>query len=384
MYLQTNGGTTFTSKSTIFANGSGATNCFQAGDGTFDSLGYNLETDTADCLGTPTTGDQSGVSSAHLALGPLQNNGGPTMTMAPGLGSFAVDQGTHNGIGGVAEQRGLPRTFDMNPANADDGTDVGAVEQSVKATPANNDFGSLQWGTTSGTQLFLMNNYTGNALPAGTVLSGANAGDFRTSSDGCTNTSITNNTFCTMEVAFHPVSAGNGVRNASLAFSVSPVQLAALTGDVTEYISLVPKPKDFGSTQVGTPTSAVKFTVTNAGPGNSGTLAATLAGANASEFGITENNCTGHTLANLGTCTVSVRFAPTSAGAKAAKLNITGTPGGTQSSALTGTATAPPPPPPPPATGPTGQRSAALKKCKKKKSKQARKKCKKKANKLPV
>jgi len=381
VYLFTNAGTTFTSKSTIFANGIGAANCAHPGDGTFASDGYNLDTGTS-CLGTPTTGDQSSVSSAHLALGPLQNNGGPTATMAPGLTSFAVDKGTHVGIGGVADQRGRIRTFDMNPDG--DGTDVGAVEQSVKATPANNDFGSLQWGTTSGTQLFLMNNYTGNALPAGTVVGGANAGDFQTSTDGCTNTGIPNNTFCTLDVAFHPVSAGNGVRNASLAFSVSPVQLATLTGDVTEYISLVPKPKDFGSTQVGTPTGAVTFTVTNAGPGTSGTLAAALAGANASEFGITQNNCTGHTLANLGTCTVSVRFAPTSAGAKAAKLNITGTPGGTQSSALTGTATAPPPPPPPANTGPTGQRAAALKKCKKKKSKQARKKCKKKANRLPV
>ena len=54
-------------------------------------------------------------------------------------------------------------------------------------------------------------------------------------------------------------------------------------------------------------------------------------------------------------------------------------------------ATATPPPAPPAAPqptvappGPTGQRAAALKKCKKKKSAQARKKCKKNANKLPI
>jgi hypothetical protein len=41
-------------------------------------------------------------------------------------------------------------------------------------------------------------------------------------------------------------------------------------------------------------------------------------------------------------------------------------------------------PTPPAAPGPTGIQAAALKKCKKKKSKQARKKCKKKARKLPV
>jgi hypothetical protein len=108
-----------------------------------------------------------------------------------------------------------------------------------------------------------------------------------------------------------------------------------------------------------------------------------LAGPNASEFGITANTCAGQTLAALATCTVSVRFAPATAGAKTATLNIIGTPGGTTSASLTGTATSPPPPPPA-ANTQTGQRSAALKKCKKKKSKQARKKCKKKANRLPV
>jgi hypothetical protein len=41
-------------------------------------------------------------------------------------------------------------------------------------------------------------------------------------------------------------------------------------------------------------------------------------------------------------------------------------------------------PPAPPAAGPTGQRAAALKKCKKKKSAKARKKCKAKAKKLPL
>jgi hypothetical protein len=51
-----------------------------------------------------------------------------------------------------------------------------------------------------------------------------------------------------------------------------------------------------------------------------------------------------------------------------------------------GPPTAAPPPTTPvnPTAGPTGQRAAALKKCKKKRSKPARKKCKKKANRLPV
>jgi hypothetical protein len=127
--------------------------------------------------------------------------------------------------------------------------------------------------------------------------------------------------------------------------------------------------------------------VTNNGQNTSGPLTAGLTGANAGEFGITADTCNGQTLAASATCTVSVRFTPTSAGVKAASLGISGTPGGSTSSALTGTATNPPPPAT--TSAETGQRAAALAKCKKKKkkldwSKKRYKKCKKQANLLPV
>lgn len=313
--------------------------------------------------------------------------------MPPGVNSFAVDTG--NAAGDPTDQRGLARTFDMgHTPTGFDGTDIGAFEQSIEQSPDNPatlEFASQRWGTTSGAQSVFLTNHTGNNLTPGTLaLVGTNAGDFQLSGiDSCSNSLLANNQLCGVNVVFAPVSPNNGARSASLSLptDVAPAVSVALTGDdVTEYISMVPSPKDFGSTQVATPTAATQFTVENTGPGTAGTLAVALGGANASEFGITEDNCTGLAMGDGGTCTVFVRFAPTSAGAKSASLNVTGTPGGTQSSALTGTATAPPPPPTPPATSPasTGQRAAALKKCKKKKTAQARKKCKKKANKLPV
>jgi hypothetical protein len=293
------------------------------------------------------------------------------------------------------DQRGLPRTFDMNPpiAVGGDGTDIGAFEQTIVQNDAAHAFGSKMWGTSTPFPVSLLNR-TGNSLtPATLAFSGTSPGDFLAGSDTCSNTALANNATCTANAVFHPVSAGNGARSASLSFptSVAPtasVGSIALTGNVTEYISLVPSPKDYGSTQLGTPTASTVFTVENAGPGSSGALVATLSGANMSDFGVTQDSCTGQPpLVSGGTCTLSVRFAPTSAGAKTASLNITGTPGGISSSALTGVAIGPPTPTPtptPPATGPTGQRAAALKKCKKKKNKQARNKCKKKAKKLPV
>jgi CSLREA domain-containing protein len=374
-----------TFQNTIIANPAGSTNCADDGAGVFQSLGYNLDSGaTATCLGTATTGDQTNT---NPALGPLTNNGGPTQTMAPALNSPAVDKG----IAALAseDQRGFARTFDMNPSNAPggDGSDIGAVEQQIVLTPPTTmAFGAKQWGTMTTDSAFLQNRTGNNLTPGSLALGGANPGDFPLNGDNCSNGTMINNQVCGVNVVFFPTSAGNGARSATLSFptDVAPTQSLALTGSATEYVSIAPTPHDFGSTQTGTPTGATQFVVTNAGPGTSGTFATSLTGANASEFQVTGDTCAGQTLAGSATCAVSVRFAPVSTGAKSAALNVTGAPGGTSSTALTGTATTPSTTPPPAAAGPTGQRAAALKKCKKKKTAKARKKCKKKANKLPV
>ena len=66
---------------------------------------------------------------ADPLLGPLQDNGGPTPTMAPAAGSPAIDAGSASGLG--TDQRGDPRPVDF-PALPDaiggDGADIGAVE----------------------------------------------------------------------------------------------------------------------------------------------------------------------------------------------------------------------------------------------------------------
>jgi hypothetical protein len=60
-------------------------------------------------------------------LGGLGNNGGPTQTQLPSINSPVVDKGSAPG-NLTTDQRGNPRTVDTSPANADDGTDIGAVE----------------------------------------------------------------------------------------------------------------------------------------------------------------------------------------------------------------------------------------------------------------
>jgi hypothetical protein len=108
----------------IVSGGSGGTtgNCAEK----LESLGFNLE--SADQCGFHATGDQ--VNRDPL-LGPLQENGGPTPTMAPAANSPAVDQGAPFGL--TADQRGVIRPIDFptipnSAAAGANGSDVGAVE----------------------------------------------------------------------------------------------------------------------------------------------------------------------------------------------------------------------------------------------------------------
>ncbi len=96
-------------------------NC-SSGGGPPVSLGHNLE-DGNSCNLTPALGD---LINTNPLLGPLQDNGGPTLTQEPQAGSPAIDGGSAD-CGLSVDQRGAPR-----PADGDgDGIavcDIGAVE----------------------------------------------------------------------------------------------------------------------------------------------------------------------------------------------------------------------------------------------------------------
>ena len=113
------------------------------------SQGYNLSSDDGGGFLTA-TGDQKNI---NPQLGPLQDNGGPTKTMALLPNSPAQDQGK-NFTGAATDQRGLQRTTDLGSvpnANGGDGTDIGAVEMTsiaplIVTTTADHDDGSCAGG----------------------------------------------------------------------------------------------------------------------------------------------------------------------------------------------------------------------------------------------
>jgi hypothetical protein len=111
-----------TLQNSIVANSLRGGNC----SGTMNSKGYNLSSDATCNFSGP--GDMNSISPN---LGPLQNNGGPTQTMALLPGSPAIDAGNPtgcaDGLGHLlkTDQRGDPRP------DAEDigGCDIGAYEK---------------------------------------------------------------------------------------------------------------------------------------------------------------------------------------------------------------------------------------------------------------
>jgi len=95
--------------------------------GTITSDGYNIESPGNTC-GFDQATDQADVSEVELNLGPLADNGGPTMTHKPGDGgfgtdSFAIDQIPEAECAIDTDQRGDPR-----PETGGTKCDVGSVE----------------------------------------------------------------------------------------------------------------------------------------------------------------------------------------------------------------------------------------------------------------
>src|SRR5262245_55645678 len=112
---------------TSIVTGSGAApDCY----GGIISAGFNLVGNAANSSGWGSTGDMTGSPAAPMnpQLGPLQNNGGPTWTMAPLGASLAIDRGNSSGI--TNDQRGAVRPFDRSAPNdpGGDGSDIGAFE----------------------------------------------------------------------------------------------------------------------------------------------------------------------------------------------------------------------------------------------------------------
>jgi hypothetical protein len=128
-------------RNTIVAANTGTTaspDVFSGNGSAFDSA-FSLIGNTSGASINPTVAG-SNITGTNPVLGPLANNGGGTLTMAPLAGSPAIDKGSGFGVG--VDQRGLTRPIDLpdyknSTAAGADGSDIGAVE--LQTSPGGGD-----------------------------------------------------------------------------------------------------------------------------------------------------------------------------------------------------------------------------------------------------
>ena len=212
---------------------------------------------------------------------------------------------------------------------------------SASVTPTSLAFGNRALNVASPGQSVTIANTGTTVLPISSIsLTGNNPGQFSRSTN-CPSQLPVGGT-CTATVVFRPTSTGAKSANLSVAFGGGATnRTVALSGTGTNNsssFSVSPTSLAFGNVARGTTSAARTVTITNTSTAVLSITSVSLAGTNPGQFTRT-NNCPAQVPAG-GTCTVTVRFKPTSTGNKSAILRVT--PGGGASAktvTLSGTGT---------------------------------------------
>jgi hypothetical protein len=213
--------------------------------------------------------------------------------------------------------------------------------------PASINFGNQTVATTSAAQTITVTNNGVVPLHITSVIpTGTNPSDFAKTTDTCSGQAIAVNATCVVGVTFTP--GATGARSGEFYFkgdALASPQTVPLTGTgvtAAPAVSFNPTSLSYGNQNTGTTSAAKSVTVTNTGAAALHISAVALTGANASDFTITADTCSGATVAVNATCGVSVTFTPSATGARSATLALTDDAGGSpQMVALSGTGAAP-------------------------------------------
>jgi len=180
-------------------------------------------------------------------------------------------------------------------------------------------------GSTSASQAVTATNNTGASVTISKIqLTAPNAGDFKITATTC-GASLANAASCTVTLVFKPVV--NDIREATLQFtdtaSGSP-QVVSVLGTAeaaTQTLIFTPPVMTFPVTTLGSPATQVSVTVTNYGTTAVSFNGTSIIGTNPGDFSVANNNCT-NLAPNVSSCSITVNFTPSAAGARLATLEV--------------------------------------------------------------
>ncbi len=207
---------------------------------------------------------------------------------------------------------------------------VNATQTPISVTPTNLAFGNQIEGTTSAVQqVTYLNGATVSVdILSNPTVTGPNAANFPIISQNCGFDTIGTNATCFVLIAFAPT--GLGTNQATLTFTDSATgspRTISLSGIGTPVAPLVcassAGPLVFADQLVSTTGAVQSITITNCGsaPLNISNLVVT--GSGSSDFAVTQDCLSGTPIAPGAICTISVAFAPQTAGSRQATLTMT-------------------------------------------------------------
>jgi len=198
----------------------------------------------------------------------------------------------------------------------------GRAQVEAAANPP--DFGAVTVGAMGPAETILFTNH-GN-LPGNFfigIVAGGDAGSFRLLDENCSLAPVPPAGTCAAHVRFAPQGTGPKLARLALFGDDDGGAMVLLGGEgVAPALTLLPAGHDFGAQAAGTRSSAHAFALRNDGEAPLTLDAATIVGADLDQFALAGDECAGETLAPGAECLVRIRFAPDSAGAKAAKLRV--------------------------------------------------------------
>jgi len=169
--------------------------------------------------------------------------------------------------------------------------------------------------------------------PAVLTLTGEHPQDFAVALDAaCPDQINADNTItlapgdrCDLPITFQPQVVGDRTATLTLALAelASPLQISlAGTGITVPRLTLQRSPQPFGPTPIGQNSPAQTVQILSSGTGPLTITAVTLAGQETQSFRIGEQTCTNSSLNPQATCSLSILFAPRTAGSHQAQLRI--------------------------------------------------------------
>lgn len=215
---------------------------------------------------------------------------------------------------------------------------TGLAPSALTLSQSSLNFGSVLQGG-HGTLSFTLTN-TGGAS-TGAIVTSLPAGEFAIVSggDGCNGKVLAPTASCMISVSFNPTTASPTQKTATLSISANPggsrpVSLSGLGVTLT-----IDAPSfAFPATATSGISPARSFTITNPTAGIAGMTTGLLpafSGPAAGEFHVDSSTCSG-ALGGGGFCNVIVSFRPQTFGVRSATLTVSGVPGGSVSTALSG------------------------------------------------